>query len=86
MLKTSIIYIIARGVFGWFEKIRRCYRGIGVSHFASKNSAFTRSIKKDLVLILLSLMLRLKNILKIFKTIKRKRIKALIAFWLCLYT
>ena len=86
MLKISIIYIIVIGLFGWFEKIRRCYRGIGVSHFASKNSAFTSSIKKALVLILASLMLRLKYILKIFSTIKRKRIKALIAFWLCLYT
>ena len=86
MLKTSIIYIIVTGVFSWFEKIRRCYRGIGVSHFASKNSAFTSSIKKDLVLIRLSLILRAKNILKMFSTINKNRIKALIAFWLCLYT
>ena len=55
-------------------------------HFAIKNSAFIRSTKKDLVLILLSLILRVKNIFNIFNTINRNKIKAVIAFWLCLYT
>ena len=61
------------------------YGGI-IVHFAIKNSAFIKSIKKDLLLILLYLMFRAKNILKILSTINRNKIKALIALLLCLYT
>jgi len=50
-----------------------------------RRHAFTRSIKNTLLLILLSFMLRLKNIFVIFTAIKRNRIKTAMAFSLCLY-
>ncbi len=49
---------------------------IGIAHLAIRNSAFMRSIKKDLLSILLSLMFLAKNMLKIFKTINRNNIKS----------
>ena len=49
-----------------------------------KNSAFTRSERKVFVLILTFFMFLAKNILKIFKTINKKRINADIALLLCM--
>ena len=49
-----------------------------------KNSAFTRSERKVFVLILMFFMFLAKNMLKIFKTINKKRINADIALPLCL--
>ena len=49
-----------------------------------KNSAFTRSERKVFVLIFTFFMFLVKNILKIFRTINKKRIKACIALSLCL--
>ncbi|MBM3708104.1 MAG: hypothetical protein FJW69_07180 [Actinobacteria bacterium] len=59
---------------------------MGRVHFTIKNSAFINSTKKDLVQILLSFILRAKNIFNIFNTINKNKIKAEIALTLCLYT
>ena len=52
--------------------------------FKFKNSAFTRSERNVFVLILTFFMFLAKNILKILKTINKKRINADIALSLCL--
>jgi hypothetical protein len=61
---------------GWFEKQGDAVAVSGKPILQAEIYAFTSSIKKDLVFILLSLIFRLKNILNIFKTIKRNKIKA----------
>ena len=53
---------------------------MGRTHLASRYSALIRSIRSVFDLILLSFMFLAKNILKIFKAINRKSMKAEIAF------
>jgi hypothetical protein len=49
----------------------------------ARNSVFIFSIKKTLVLMVLSLIFLAKNILKIFRQVKSRRRNAIIAFSLC---
>ena len=62
------------------------YTGMGLTHLASRYSALIRSISSVFDPILLSFMFLAKNMLKIFKAINKKSMKAEIALALCLYT
>ena len=59
---------------------------MGRVHLASRYSALIRSISSVFDLILLFFMFLAKNMLKIFKAINKKSMKAEIAFWLLLFT